>query len=250
MNEIKIIHKPTTSEPFVVFYKPSGLPSAPLFEKDQNNALFKISRIYPEVLKVSGKKEIEHGLIHRIDGVTEGLLLAAVSQEFYDEILIRQKNKEFIKTYLCKCKKNLENAEKLTGFPDFDFYKNDFLKDEFEISSFFRPFGKGRKEVRPVLINGDKKSAIKKSGNKIYTTKVKILQNKDDVYDIQCKIYEGYRHQVRCHLAWCGFPILNDRVYNFEQKFLENCEKIQFVANGLEFVFAGKKYSYAGLKPL
>jgi 23S rRNA pseudouridine1911/1915/1917 synthase len=23
----------------------------------------------------------------------------------------------------------------------------------------------------------------------------------------------GFRHQIRCHLAWTGFPILNDPVY-------------------------------------
>ena len=57
-------------------------------------------------------------------------------------------------------------------------------------------------------------------------------------YKINCKISSGFRHQVRCHLAWAGFPIINDKIYN--SNFVDNnstatTEKLQFYATKLEF---------------
>jgi 23S rRNA pseudouridine1911/1915/1917 synthase len=29
----------------------------------------------------------------------------------------------------------------------------------------------------------------------------------------RARILRGFRHQIRCHLAWLGFPILHDSLY-------------------------------------
>ena len=84
MDKIKIIFEPDKNKPFLVIYKPKNLPSAPLNKNDKNNALSQAIQIFPEIQNVTGKKQIEYGLLHRLDTATDGLLLICTTQECYD----------------------------------------------------------------------------------------------------------------------------------------------------------------------
>ena len=66
-----------------------------------------------------------------------------------------------------------------------------------------------------------------KCGDKIYSTDIKIKKN-----IAVCRITEGYRHQVRAHLAYSGYPICGDKLYNPNAK---PDEKMQFEAFRFEF---------------
>lgn len=232
-NKIKIISKPDKENPFLVIYKPQNLASAPLNENDKENALSMAVELFPEIKNVKGKKEVEYGLVHRIDTVTDGLLLIAVNQDFYDDILRQQSEGKFIKYYRSECDLVKNICELKNGFPE----KNDVLQmlessDSFsiEVKSTFRPFGPGRKEVRPVSENSNTAS-LKKAGNKIYSTLINV-QKKDGLIKAVSKIDSGYRHQVRCHLAWCGIPCKGDKIYNpvaFENEFKFTAFKIEFI---------------------
>lgn len=206
--KIKVVFAPEEKKPFLVIYKPQGLASAPLKENDEC-ALNQAIELFPSIKNVHGKKTVEYGLIHRIDTETEGLLLIALDQEFYDEIQKEQKNGQFIKYYRAKIDTN-ENISK-----------------EFTITSKFRTFGPKGKFVKCVFENGSTADK-KKCSPKIYSTHIKI-NGKEAV----CSIKEGFRHQVRVHLATSGFPIKGDKLYNPDAK--EN-EKMQFCAFGIEFV--------------
>lgn len=226
MNEFKIIHKPSDSEPFIVIYKPHNIPSAPLNPDDTENALAWCIKKYPEIKNVKGIKPVEYGLVHRIDTVTDGLLLIAVTQDFYNHIEELQKKNLFKKYYLARCIKQIPD----TTFPKF---QNDFNngKTEQTLETYFRPFGKNSKEVRPVTKNSGP-SALKKVGKPvIYSTNIKLVSKKDEVYTFLCGISKGFRHQVRCHLAAIGFPVINDPVYNKN----ECTGDIQFTACKIEF---------------
>ena len=92
-------------------------------------------------------------------------------------------------------------------------------------------------------------AALKKCGKKIYITNVsasylKTVDN-EDIFNVECKITEGYRHQVRCHLAWIGFPIIGDIMYNSYENDLSK-KKIEFVASSVEFTnpIINKKYIF------
>lgn len=244
MSGVTIIHEPTAAEPFVVLSKPAGLASAPLVAGGES-ALTECARLFPAVLKVRGKKTVEGGLLHRIDTATSGLLLVATSQEFYDHIIAAQERGGFVKGYRADCNLDADNAASLGGFPDsaealqdqnaaaasLACHKslqksNNSLQDQnpaargslcgLEISSYFRPFGKGSKEVRPVLPSSNA-AALKKLGSKkLYSTKIVAADFFDGakIARVECKIAQGYRHQVRCHLAWLGLPVRGDLVYN------------------------------------
>lgn len=235
-DKITVIAENSTTSPFVIIYKPQGLPSAPLTENDKNCALYQAAQFFPEIMNVKGKKNIEAGLVHRIDNVTDGLLLIATTQQSYDFLLKLQEENRFIKTYNAKCSYLKNLYELKPGFPE-NLYKNiiPLLKDkeEFKIvlESCFRPYGPGRKEVRPVIEN-DTKAASKKSSNRIYQTEIAVTKDGTD-YNVTCKITNGFRHQVRSHLAWLSIPVKGDPLYNPLSK--EN-EEFFFSATGLEFV--------------
>lgn len=264
MQKIEIISEPNND--FVVIYKPQGLPSAPLLENDLNNALCQAESLFPEIKTVSGLKKIEHGLLHRLDTETEGLILIAKNQEFYDFMQKEQKEGRFIKTYKAECISILESENK-EGYPPLQKdFKSDLLSGKtIEISSYFRHYGKEQKEVRPVTIFSGK-AALKKIGKqKEYATKVELLEkyeykcesvgenaNKtatisENRYEarciLECTISAGFRHQVRSHLAWIGFPIVGDALYN---PFYKENEKLKFKATKLEFTNKrnGKKYVF------
>ena len=229
-NKIEFLNTPSKENPFLVISKPSGLPTAPLSAQDTYNALYLAAQTFPEILSVNGKKEIEHGLIHRIDTVTEGLILIATTQNAYENFINQQKNNNFTKFYTAICQKNQNLKE---GFPDFP-QPNIFCQNEFKIQSYFRYFGQGRKEVRPVPIENLNKTQQKKvEGTSIYTTNVKIISEQNDTVKVECNITKGFKHQVRCHLAWSNLPIKNDPIYN---KNANPSEQIAFFASKLQFL--------------
>lgn len=234
---ITFINSPNEKTPFLVINKPSGIPSAPINKDDTENALSYAIKKYPQIIKVHGKKEIEYGLLHRIDTVTSGLLLIALNQDFYDYMIIQQEKGLFYKKYKAICQKKTNTKD---GFPPCPINPNFVENQEFNITSYFRKYGSGAKEVRPVLQDASKIVLKKTNTNKLYSTNILIKQIKDNLILVECKINKGYRHQVRCHLAWCGLPIKNDNVYNESTN-----STIEFKACGLEFFYINKKYSFS-----
>lgn len=226
---MKIIKEITEDKPYLVLYKPSGLPSAPLSPDDKNNAFSKAAELYPCLLDVKGKKEIEHGLIHRLDTETSGLLIIAANQEYYEKLLQLQKEGKIIKTYTALCNVDLENAEKLGSFPPCE---NPFRPEEkvYCQQSFFRPYGDGRKEVRPVTEASSKIIQKKVGKSVIYQTNIECQAIENNQIKVKARISNGFRHQVRCHLAWMGLPVAGDKLYNYKNKE----EDMKFFATQIE----------------
>jgi 23S rRNA-/tRNA-specific pseudouridylate synthase len=69
---------------------------------------------------------------------------------------------------------------------------------------------------------------------------------------VVCRITEGFRHQVRCHLAWVGLPVVGDETYGVSSlalplmpmEVLPKKMKINFFATGLFFHLLDKDYSF------
>lgn len=201
---------------FLVIDKPHGIPSAPLSENDENNAFSIIAKKFPEVRSVVGKKSIEGGLVHRIDTDTRGLILIARNQNAYDSFQEQQRNGSFIKYYTAFCLKSAVFS--VSSVP-------------YTIASRFRPFGEGRKMVQPVFEDSGR-AALKKASQKEYSTQLISVTNEINYVKVECKITEGYRHQVRSHLSYIGLPIINDTLYGR----ILNEDTMQFFASELEFI--------------
>ena len=236
--QIKIIHEPDSQKPFVIIDKPAGLPSAPLSDLDTNNAFWQAVQLFPQLLDVQGKKSVEHGLLHRLDTATAGLIIIAATQECYDFLQEEQKENRIIKTYTAEC--GLLRYARNDGWP----LCNDTVFEpvegqKFKITSYFRPYGPGRKEVRPVFPK-DSETALKKVEKKVlYTTNITIqkINKANNTAIVECTITNGYRHQVRSHLAWCGLPVINDVIYNEDAKNKKSTEQMHFCASKIQFEY-------------
>ncbi|MBQ4378445.1 MAG: hypothetical protein II821_04540 [Treponema sp.] len=243
ITENMIIHSPSDFSPFLVVFKPAGLPSAPLFEGDES-ILTEAIKLFPEISLVHGKKEVEHGLVHRIDTETQGLVLIATTQKSYDNLIQSQKDGKFEKWYRAEFDRIPDCPERLGGFPNLpeEIFRNisGFSKNKSQndivVESFFRAFGEKGREVRPVTENAGR-AALKKSGSVLYKTEISLKNENTAV----CHITAGYRHQVRCHLAWCGFPVKGDKVYNPENRGKSEktevvaVDKMKFTASRIDF---------------
>ena len=239
---------------FVVAFKEAGIHSAPLRPEDGECALALVAEQFPEVLAVQGRKVVEGGLVHRIDQDTAGLLLIARNQGFYDHIMACQAAGLFKKGYTARCQYLPSCPELLGGFPPppnlLGFHGT--RSTDFTVESGFRPYGPGRKQVRPVTQDSGTCSRRKAGrggrnpskagegdlGLQSYTTSFHLIESSGTQGSFQHKptndasnhlgaaiterenltvkatITKGYRHQVRCHLAWCGLPIVADPLYH------------------------------------
>jgi len=232
VEKLRILHEPSDSSPFVVIFKPAGVPSAPLFDGDES-ILTEAIRLFPQIALVHGKKDVEHGLVHRIDTETAGLVLIATTQQSYDLLIQSQKDGKFEKWYRAEVDKIPDCADILGGFPPVPNgcrSLNAVGENLFIAESSFRPFGQKGREVRPVTENAGR-AALKKGGSAVYKTEISF-----DSEDVAiCHIVAGFRHQVRCHLAWCGFPVKGDKIYNPNCRQNQNNGKSSTCAHEMKF---------------
>ena len=159
-------------------------------------------------------------IMHRLDYETNGLVLFAKNGKSYAFLKSAQDNGEFVKEYSAIIKQHLNKTpDSQPGFPPFSpcppwLKKNSPTQENpYIIESYFRPFGKGRKLVRPVIEDGKKHKEVAKDKGGFYRTE--IININDNILTVRIK--RGFRHQIRCHLCWIGCPILNDPLYSGEE---------------------------------
>ena len=200
---------------FLVVYKPSRMHSAPMTKSSSDNILLKwCIEIFPEIAGLPGMKAGEGGLLHRLDYETQGLVLVARSLLGIDALLAQQREGKIIKGYSALVS---QRHDLLPGFPlvrpelpPSALSGKADLSEPFWIKSAFRPYGPGRKAVRPVLFE----TLPDENKLKRYETEIPEIKTlSQGVISLHLRISKGFRHQIRCHLAWLGMPILNDSVY-------------------------------------
>ncbi|HCC38312.1 MAG TPA: RNA pseudouridine synthase [Treponema sp.] len=237
------------TEDFAVVFKPHRMHCAPLAKPDGNTLLEWYGNLSPGVFSISGKKRGEGGLLHRLDFETEGLVLFAKNQSAFDSLRSVQNEGLFIKEYSARC---FKSPPPHSGFPPPPELPDDF--SQAVIESFFRPFGPGRKEVRPVTEAVRKKKEIAACRGLFYRTGIHSVTRSDKRGQNDCaqylftvKINQGFRHQIRCHLAWIGYPISGDSLYGNGET---NGEYLALRSHGISFIDPhGQRREYR-IKPL
>jgi Pseudouridylate synthases, 23S RNA-specific len=191
-------------EAVLVVNKPSAIPTVPVSKTDEKETLLTlVARTRPEVLSVKSRNPWEGGVLHRLDTLTSGLVLMAKTQFAYDRLMVEQYNGRIVKTYFAKVHRETVRKEGFEGFP-----YGDAASCPLVINSYFRPYGPRGAEVRPVTLVTS--NQMKKVGKHVlYTTET--APEGENL--LACTLTKGFRHQVRCHLAWAGYPIDGDEVY-------------------------------------
>jgi len=193
---------------FLIVYKPPRMHSAPQVSSTESLYTWCVEN-FPEVGELKGRNKGEGGLLHRLDYETHGLMLLARSKLGMEALLEQQEQGKIIKEYSALTG---ESGIALHGFPK---EKPELQPgDAVKITSTFRAYGEGRKAVRPVLTGDVKKNMTEK----LYITEViesKLMSTAGlgNCLSLRLRISKGFRHQIRCHLAWLGVPILNDALY-------------------------------------
>ena len=203
---IKVVYE---EERFLVVEKPAGLPTVPLARNPEGPSLLTwLRHDFPEVADSGGMHAHEGLILHRLDTETCGLVLAARDRESYRLIQEAQGNKLFEKTYIAAT----APGQRLDGFPPLP-GTWEASGEPFTVESRFRPYGRKGAQVRPVIESSSHYAQVK-GGAVWYATTVTPL-GVNDCGDLlyQCTIVRGFRHQVRCHLAWTGYPIRGDAAY-------------------------------------
>lgn len=200
---------------FIIACKEHDLPTVPL--RKQVNGVTLLSQVaseYPEVTQVHGKNAWEGSALHRLDNATGGLVVFARNQKFYDYLQSVQDSGLFLKTYIAYCDEHKKIEDSV-------------------ISSYFRAFGPGRKQVKA------EQNVKKADSDRLYSTKVIRL----DTGIYECTIRRGFRHQIRVHLSSNGCPIKGDNLYNDSFKDGEHlqldCIKVEFpLPDGKNFTYS------------
>ena len=150
-----------------------------------------------------------HGLVHRIDKDTSGLLVVAKS-----EIAMRNLSEQF---FLKQTKRNY-----------IALVWGSFKNKSGSVNNYI---GRDKKNRMIMSVSDDKdhgKNAI---------THYKVLEDLNYVSLLECRLETGRTHQIRAHMKYLGNPIFNDERYGGNKilkgtiftkykQFVENCFKL------------------------
>jgi 23S rRNA pseudouridine1911/1915/1917 synthase len=209
-------------EDFIIVEKPYRLHTAPLQPGAEDNLLTLVIKQYPEVSTVPGKKNIEPGLLHRLDFETSGLVIIARTVKAFkvlsEQFAANQVKKDYFAISLFY-EPQLKGSPRECSLPEWKKVCQSVSPLEsgkaetYTVKSSFKPRGPGQKLVK--VVQGDLKYKKKdKVTSLVYTSQLQFLERTPDFFLLQVSLTKGFRHQVRAHLAYLGMPIVGDPLYN------------------------------------
>jgi 23S rRNA pseudouridine1911/1915/1917 synthase len=164
---------------------------------------------FPSVKAVRGRQAWERGVLHRLDYETRGLVLIAKTQGAFDILMREQEQGLFVKTYRAESKGRTDGGG--AGFPPCPYSD---IRPPRVIESAFRAFGPRRAAVRPALKPFPKHKDIALDRGVYYRTEIlEEMEEPRGAIMFRLRLKRGFRHQIRCHLAWLGRPLVNDTLY-------------------------------------
>lgn len=207
---IETIYK---NDDILVVYKPGNIPSAPLScTGDEFCLLNEVRKKEPRIMNACGRLVREGGLIHRLDTPTSGLVLFALNQSAYDNLISQQKKDRIIKQYRAVFTSRKGTPEGFIPYTEYDVASSCGY-----ISSYFRSFGPRGAEVRPL-----RDQRAKNCSGTLYTTQTEVESHNSVI----CTITRGFRHQIRAHMAWAGYPLAGDVLYGGDESDVFGLEAI------------------------
>ena len=182
----------------IVVDKPAGMHTAPLRQGETGTLLEAAISAFPEIASLPGVKPVEPGLVHRIDRETSGLVILARTAEAFATLRGQFAAGDAHKRYLAACAPGPDDPGRAPAL---------------RIESRFAPYGISGRMVRVVLPGEPSTRRSRQATRERYVTEVTGMARSPGRVLLSASIARGFRHQVRAHLSFLGFPILGDRLY-------------------------------------
>lgn len=166
----------------IVINKASGMvvhPANGNRSKTLVNALLGYSSNLSEI-----NGEERPGIVHRLDKDTSGLLVVAKNNETHNALSKMLQEHKIVRRYIALVEGVIPNN---TGTID-------------------APIGRD--------INDRKKMSVTDINAKNAITHFTVLERFKDSTLIECRLETGRTHQIRVHMQYIGYPIINDPLYN------------------------------------
>ena len=123
------------------------------------------------------------GIVHRLDKDTSGLMLVAKNEEMLEKLSSMISTKDVERKYLAIVDGVIKH----------------------EMGTVDAPIGRD--------VNNRQKMAVTDVNGKDAITHFKVLERFDNHTLIECQLETGRTHQIRVHMAYIGYPIMNDPLY-------------------------------------
>lgn len=162
------------SKDLVVVDKPSSIPVHPCGRYRHNSLVFILGKEY---------NLTELRTLHRLDRLTSGLLFVARNWETAVRVMAEMANRDVQKEYVCRVVGEFPQGSVEVDQPI------DVISQKLGIF-WIKPTGKVSKTIFERLSCNGRTSVVK------------------------CHPLTGRTHQIRVHLQYLGFPIVNDPLYN------------------------------------
>jgi len=219
--EIKILYE---DEDFLVVNKPAGLMVHGDGRSSEPTLVDWLLRERPEIKDVgeplvltNGQKIGRHGLVHRLDKGTSGVLAVAKNQTAFDYLkhLFQKRKVEKIYHAILSGEMNRDDGiiEKPIGRSTHDF----------------------RKKTVGLSIAGKEREAV---------TFYRVLARGRGLSFVEFIPKTGRTHQIRVHAKFLGYPVLGDSLYGKKQASESDIGRMALHAREISFVNqAGRKIS-------
>jgi 23S rRNA pseudouridine1911/1915/1917 synthase len=190
---------------FWILNKTSGTPSVPHSVQETETAVGAALAHLPALSGI-GRQGYEPGILHRLDTGTSGVLVFAKNQATFEIVKNLWKTPEVTKTYRALVK---------ARDPARAFELQKPLREPIEITTPLAHDPKSSKKMIALeTVQMIERGLYRGKALPTHTRIISVLPtSRHGVLDLEIEIETGVMHQIRCHLASLGWPILGDPLY-------------------------------------
>ncbi len=216
----------------LVINKPSGLVVHSDGKTKERTVVDWILENYPDIRGVGENMFIHHkgteielhrpGIVHRIDRDTSGILVIAKTQESFEDLKQKFKNREVEKTYHALVYGHIKHDSGIIN----------------------QPIGRHSKDFRMKVAGNHARGTLREA-----ETTYRVIEryvdehSKKDVQGqfqkytlVECSPKTGRTHQIRVHLKWLNYPIVADSLYRGKRKEVLGLHRTALHAQRISFV--------------